>query len=140
MKRLIVIQFILILVSLMGLNLTAWAHTNILPQDAKDLIDANDQLLALRELNEAQKKKQRRTNKKPEAKVQKQILDYLAMRPGCELQRTNSGKVKVGNYWVSLGEWLDISGYLIVNGVAIHTEIEVKAPGKKPTKKQQARR
>ena len=47
MKRLRGMQFVLIQVSLMGLNLTTWAHTNISPQDAKNMIGANNQLIVI---------------------------------------------------------------------------------------------
>jgi rhodanese-related sulfurtransferase len=47
MKRLRGMQYALVLVSLMGLNLTAWAHIDITPQEAKNLIDTNDNLMVV---------------------------------------------------------------------------------------------
>ena len=40
-------QSALVLVFLMGLSSTAWAHTDVTPQEAKDLIDANDNLMVV---------------------------------------------------------------------------------------------
>jgi len=47
MKRLRGMQAALVLVFLMGLSSTAWAHTDVTPQEAKDLIDANDNLMVV---------------------------------------------------------------------------------------------
>jgi len=42
-----IVQLAVVLVCLMGSGLHAFAHTNISPQDAKDMIDANDQLIVV---------------------------------------------------------------------------------------------
>ena len=54
MKNILLTLFFLLFVSLTGFGSYAWAHTDVTPQDANDMIDANDQLIVLdvREVSE----------------------------------------------------------------------------------------
>ena len=47
MRKLRGMQSALVLVFLMGLSSTAWAHTDVTPQEAKNLIDTNDNLMVV---------------------------------------------------------------------------------------------
>ena len=47
MKNLRGIKSVAVLVFLIGLSLNAWAHTDITPQEAKDMIDTNEDLIVV---------------------------------------------------------------------------------------------
>ncbi len=47
MKRLSGVKYLAVIVFLMGLSLNTWAHTDVTPEEAKDMIDTNEGLIVV---------------------------------------------------------------------------------------------
>ena len=78
----------------------------------------------------------------PEGKVQALILQWATVQPGIMLRRDRTAEAGRGRRKIAASDLglPDLCGWVEVDGLAIYCGVEVKAPGAKPQRHEDAQR